>query len=509
MGSPSPETSREAADAPSGGDRSTVILLSLGFIALTGQLGVLLRRSVHQYRTFNLSIDFGSFFQAWHQLAHGNLSPSLSDFAVPFWRSHFELIMWLLAPLYWLNRADGRTLLFLQDLAIVASEAIAFTWVVMAARRARLPSLFSWTAGIAVLTMLIANPLLYVAAGQDFHFEAFGTCFALAAALEFWRGHKRLAWLWVALALCCGDVTGTYIAALGLGFAVSMPSRRRQGLALMLIGVGWVGLVAALGANKGSAIAGYAYLAGTATLPEGVRGVSQIVKGVVLHPTRPWRQIHSAWPTIRHNLASAGFLGAIAPLTFGVVLVVLLENALNSHSIFLKIEFQNVPVFLFATVGTVLLVIQVAQRLRRLRILGALLLIASLTSALNFDWKHRQTTHQYRVSSAIASQLDAVRSKVPDDAEVVSSHGVVGRFSGRRWVYTIAFPNRHIPIVARKVFFVIAPTAGNQPLSAGTLSAMWAIILKLPSIQPVATGPDIYAALWTPDKPTSLVVPAG
>jgi hypothetical protein len=192
-----------------------------------------------------------------------------------------------------------------------------------------------------------------------------------------------------------------------------------------------------------------------------------------------------------------------------VVLVVLLENALNSHSIFLKIEFQNVPVFLFGTAGTVLLVIQVAQRLRRLRILGALLLVASLTSALNFDWKHRRTSAEFPVSPAIASQLDPIRAKVPDDAEVVSTSGVVGRFSGRRWVYAISFPNKRIPLVARKVFFVIAPTAGNQPLSAGTLSAMWAMILKLPSIQPVATGPDIYAALWTPDKPTSLVVPAG
>jgi hypothetical protein len=169
--------------------------------------------------------------------------------------------------------------------------------------------------------------------------------------------------------------------------------------------------------------------------------------------------------------------------------------------------FQNTPVFLFATVGTVLLCIQIAQKVPRLRILAAILLTASLISALNFDWTHRRTNTEFHVPHAVAAQLNAIRAKVPDDAEVVSTSGVVGRFSGRRWVYAISAPNKRIPIRTTKVFFVIAPAAGNQPLSAGDLSAMWDMIIKLPSVQTVSQGPDVYAALWTPPQPTTLVVP--
>src|ERR1700716_1605830 len=114
----------------------TAALAGLAIVVLGTQLAILLVRSQHQYRAFNLSVDFALFFQAWHQIARGHLNPYLSPYAVSFWRSHFELIMWPLAPLYWLNRADGRTLLYLQDLAIVGAEAIGFAWVVAAARRA-------------------------------------------------------------------------------------------------------------------------------------------------------------------------------------------------------------------------------------------------------------------------------------------------------------------------------------------------------------------------------------
>jgi hypothetical protein len=488
---------------------SLSILTGLAFVVLAAQLAVLLVRSLHQYRAFNLSVDFGLFFQAWHQIGHGHLSPYLSDYELPFWRSHFELIMWPLAPLYWLNRSDGRTLLFLQDLAIVASEAIGFAWVVLAARRARLSRAAAWAVGVVVVALLIADPLVYRAAQQDFHFEAFATCFALAAGLDLWRGHDRRAWLWVVLTLACGDVAGTYIAGLGLAFAIGLPDRRRQGLALTLVGVGWVVFLAALGANKGSGTASYAYLAGVATLPQGGRGVVDIVKGVVAHPSRPVHQISKGLSAIRHNLAPGGYLGIVGPFTFGVVILVLLENGLNGRSEFLRSEFQNVPVFLFTTVGTMLLVISIAQSVPRLRLVATLLLAASVTSALIFDWHHRHVSNPYRVPASIASQLQAVRIQIPDSAEVVSTYGVVGRFSGRRWVYAIAFPKQPIPIRAKSVFFVIAPTAGNQPVPAATLNAMWAMITALPSIKTIATGPDVLAAQWTPSANTTLVVPSG
>jgi hypothetical protein len=44
-------------------------------LVLYAQFLVLIIRSQHQNRSFNVGIDFALFLQAYHQIAHGNLSP--------------------------------------------------------------------------------------------------------------------------------------------------------------------------------------------------------------------------------------------------------------------------------------------------------------------------------------------------------------------------------------------------------------------------------------------------
>jgi hypothetical protein len=88
------------------------------------------------FSRFALTPDFAQYQQAWYMIAHGTISPldSVQSTPFPFWQNHSEFIMWPLAPLYWLW-PHGPVLLWVQDAATVAAEAVAFTWICEIAER--------------------------------------------------------------------------------------------------------------------------------------------------------------------------------------------------------------------------------------------------------------------------------------------------------------------------------------------------------------------------------------
>src|SRR5207237_932630 len=150
--------------------------------------------------------------------ATGHLDPFQSLGGFSYLKSHFELIMWPLSMLYWLNRNDGLTLLILQDLSVVFAEAIALGWVIEVATKAGVPRALRGAIAGATLLLFVSNPWIWRSAAQDFHFESIAACFALATAWDLWAGRYRRCAIWVALGLCSGDLGATYQAAVGLGF---------------------------------------------------------------------------------------------------------------------------------------------------------------------------------------------------------------------------------------------------------------------------------------------------
>src|ERR1700722_766168 len=59
--------------------------------------------SVRLFDHYHLGRDFSVYSQAWWLIAHGHLNPFSSPSGLSFVKNHFELIMWVLAPLYWVN----------------------------------------------------------------------------------------------------------------------------------------------------------------------------------------------------------------------------------------------------------------------------------------------------------------------------------------------------------------------------------------------------------------------
>lgn len=118
---------------------------------LLAQLGLMLAFSEVEYRRFCLTKDFATYSQAWWAISHGHLDPTSTVLGLPFWRNNAELVLWPLSLLHLLD-PHPLVLLWVQDLCVVATEAVALTWVSRVVERSRLGSLpatllVGWSAG--------------------------------------------------------------------------------------------------------------------------------------------------------------------------------------------------------------------------------------------------------------------------------------------------------------------------------------------------------------------------
>ena len=194
-----------------------VLLRRIGFVALAIQLLLLGAFSYVQYRRFVLTADFAQYAQAWYMIAHGHINPWDSITRAPFWRNNGEFVLWPLALLYYVHHYT-LDLLWAQDVAVVATEAIAFTWALeaLAKNRVRVARRSLHVIGGALLVGLLLDPWVYATISFDFHTEPFAALFAVLCGWSMWRGRYRRAVLAGAACLLCYGPAGLYVAAVGL-----------------------------------------------------------------------------------------------------------------------------------------------------------------------------------------------------------------------------------------------------------------------------------------------------
>lgn len=415
-------------------ERRTTALVGTVFLA---QFAVLITISRVAYERFTIGIDFGIFAQAWSEIGRGQLNPDSTLSGFPYLSSHFELAMWplgLLATVF----QDPFVLLVLQAAAIATSGFVVWCWVRALLRRDPLPAAWTTAISIGTVVLLLANPVAYATAAQDFHFWPIATCLLVLTAYDLWAGRTGRMWIWVVLALACGDVSGVYLLGLGLTGVMASRRTRRPGLALGAAGVGWVLLATATGNNMGSHIAdGYAYLSDQPTLPEGIAGITMLTSGALKHPSRPLDLLVDRWDVIVAYLRAGGLVGAVTPWGLGVTLVAVLTAGLQGSAVFINQPFQNFVITPFIAFGSVWLVVVVARRRTRATTAAAVALgVLAIGSALS-QAAHQlpdTTTHNGVGGLIPAAQADTYREVLdltPDDAQVIAPLPSIGRFSAR------------------------------------------------------------------------------
>jgi hypothetical protein len=448
--------------------------VGLGLFAL--QLLGLLLWSSFVYHRFSLTPDYVGAAQAWYLMAHGHLNPFVSDWGEHWLTDHSEAFIALLAPLWWIW-PHAILLLWVQDLVVVVAGIVAFLWMIdylehrygsnsidgprryrhsLAARAHDFwkPRAATTLLGSMGLLLLLLNPWPYWAASFDLHGEVFGACFAILTAYDISRRRRR-AWLWAVLTLSCGDVGATYLFGVGLSALLAGRATRRIGLAICGVGLGAVLLVTAAGANTGSGLGVYA--PGQPGAPStGVHSVTPILKAFFTRPLAYFHPLRQHALNIYANIAPVGAVGLATAWGFGVPFVVLVSNNLRPG---LSITAsQNMPIYLFIALGTVMIVAVLSRRLPTLA-LALVAVIAVNAIAWSAVWVPRTKDQWVRVSSGAARILSDAAARIPVTDEVVASHGVSGSLAARPYFETLYDV---VPIYTHTVWFVVAPEQGIE-----------------------------------------------
>lgn len=445
------------------------------------------------WQRFALTWDYGLEYQAWWLIAHGHLDPFSTIFqgGSPFWQLHLVLMTWLLAPLG-LILPNGPVLLWVQDLCLVGAEVVAWRWMreVTAMRRGGQGRLLAFIG----LGLLLANPWAWWSISFDYHIQVVAVLFAMLAVYDLAHQRRRV-WLWVVLTILCGNVAATWVAGLGLAALLTRAARwRRQGLALVALGVTWTTMVTVIHADKGgSVIDTYGYLASPRVTPDLV----SLVSGIASHPTRVvaalWQHRLDIWA----NLSTGGLIGLASAWALGLALPILLADDLARSNVFSRPLFQSVLLYVVVPLGTVLVLTRMHRGWPRLALGLGLLLVAN-AAAWSIVWAPRIPVTWLRVSPAAAAVLARAEAAIPPSAEVVVSQGVVGRFSNRALVYAALGPSERIPLRTRDTWWVVAPLAGIETESSGAGAALVAELAGPLHANLVFQGHGVWVFHWMP-----------
>lgn len=461
------------------GDRKLQRIRRLGWVIFALQLLGFLIWSTVVWQRFALTYDFWLLYHASYQINHTGVAGGWQVIT-----QHFDaVILWVFALLIRLP-THGLTLLWAQDLAVVGVGLVAFLWVCeMLERRPLRTGIPAHWLALLALVFLVGNPWVFKTVAFDLHLEPFGTLFIVLAARDLQRGRLKRALVWIAATLSCGFVAATYVAGLALSALVVGRGRQRLvGAGLLVVGVAGVAMLTAIG-GAGSVVSWYGYLVGPHAGTQ--MSLGHLVTGVAAHPSTALKTLWANRVNIVDILAPVGMIGLAWGWGFGVGLVVLVADALQFNPVLRAPNFQSLPVFTFVAVGTIMLLARISQTkfelpgLRaRVHERGSPLMwvacgfLALLTVRWAITYTPQTSDWFLSVPPASAAVLRDVEMRLPQNAEVIASQGIVGRFSNRAHVEPIMNPGDAIPLETPTIWLVIMPRPGLDPTPSKTQFAM-------------------------------------
>jgi hypothetical protein len=506
--------SAEIFVAPPRSDWPTALrrVRTVGFALLGVQLVVFFWWSSVMAHRFALTSDYSAYEQAAWLIAHGHLDPYSSVLRRVFWHNDSELILWPLAVLVRLSPSLV-TLPWLQDLALVAGEAIALAWMcdVIATRHAQHRQSASMSVGLAVLgiVLLIGNPWTIWTASYDVHLEAFITLFSLGAARDLHRGRRTL-WIWVGLGLLCGAVGASYMGAVGLSAALTGRVRLRRGLTILVVGFG---MLVVLELVHGANVAGLMEYASIVTGKAGAippkLSAGEIVKAGIEHPGRVVSALWTNRANIWGNMSPGGVLGLLwLPLTAPILLVTAESGFGQGGMNFSLPGFQNIAIPVMITVGTVALLATAASRSkwrtgrRRWVVPSVIGILIGNSIAWSIVWLPQVSKNWLSVTPGAVPVIQKLQREIAPTDEVAVSQGFSGAFAKREWIYPMLGAKLRIPIHAHRVWVIISPSQGiENPNVSGEYGDIAALSAD-PEMRLVADSNHIWAYEWTPPAGT-------
>ncbi|HWG63602.1 MAG TPA: DUF2079 domain-containing protein [Streptosporangiaceae bacterium] len=473
----------------------------VGYAVLALQLVGFLIWSTILYQHFCQTLDFSIYNQAWFLIAHGNLNPFGTVQRFPFWKNHFELVMWPLALLYWVW-PHPVTLLWLQDICVVGAEVLAFNWMCEKLLAHRSAKDAAWLASFGLLLFAV-NPWTWWSVSFDFHTEPIALVFGVLVARDMANGRRR-AWVWAAPLLASTIVASTYLVGLGLGGVLAGRRTRLTGAIMACLGLAYALTVTLLHGDGGSSTTAYSYLAAGAGSTGAALQLGSLLKGIATHPLELVRVMWEKRVDLVANLAPAGLVGLVDIFLLPVVIIVMLTSTLFQGLLFAGPIFQNLPVYVFMPVATVYVV---ARLLRRRRVPTLILVGVLSAQALGWAavWGPHTVGQWLRVSSAAAHTLASLQARIPGSDEVIASQGVMGRFTSRADVHSLAVPQT-IPLKSGYAWFVITPAQGVELQTPASAMALVGELAGPLHASLVTHANGVWAFRWRPPRGVHAIV---
>jgi uncharacterized membrane protein len=475
------------------------------------QLLAMLAFSTVQYSRYALTADFANYSQAWWAIAHGHLDPYSSGLGVSFWKDNAEFILWPLSLLYHVY-PHPIDLLWVQDVAVVMTELVAFGWIRKAIERAHgpIPHRAAPLLAVAAAVVLVVNPWVYETIAFDFHFEPIAALFCVLVGYNLWVGRIRRLWWLVPLALICHVLAGFYLMGVGFSGLLAGPRTRRPGAAIAAIGLAWVFVFSAVGAagvNGQFVTSSYGYLVGP---HHGRIGLLDVVVGALGHPGSILHVAASHWTVVLAFLIAFGAIGVLSPWGLGMALVVLVPNTLDGSGLFVRYgaAFQSWPAMPFLLVGSVMVLLRLIGGGRRGRRVAAVAVAvwATLLGELAFVALPTIPKGWISVDPPAAAALARAETMIPPSAEVIASQGVIGRFSQRDSVYAFVEGHQTVPVNRRLVVFVLSPNEGvDDALPDHEATAAVGYVQTRLHAHLFVARSGVYAFAWSPSSLTTHV----
>ncbi len=455
--------------------------------------------------------DFAVYQQAAWLIGHGHLNPYSTLLHRPFFLNDGELLIWPLAVLLriWPNFA---LFPWLQDLALVGGELVVLQWMCeLAAREAKQSGAKSGSVAVAGLGVLLlfANPWLAWTASFDFHLEPFLTLFILCAARDLYRGRNR-GWLWLAMAMLCGTVGGSYLLVFGVSMMLCGRWCLRRGAIAAGLGALVMLTLTALNAHPEQILDLFApVVTGNASIPfRGVTG-TMLIKSIFEHPLRVISLIWQHRANIWGELSPGGVLGVLwLPFTLPILFVVA-EGGLGLGALlgFETPGFQNVALVTMVALGTVAICLKLAGwsarggRRRKQVLAAVIVLLAANSVAWAIVWLPDVERNWLVVSPSAASTIRTLERKIGPHDQVLVSQGISGTFARRVQVNVITGATIAVHIRARQMWVVFAPQEGVEyDDSAGIFNDI-SELEQRPDVREVVAANGIWAFEVTTPHP--------
>lgn len=290
--------------------------------ALILYASVLVVRAVFLYRNYFPYIDLTYYESAVSQFSRFQLA-RIWDAGSPIWSQHFDPMLFLLVPWYWIGLGGSMTLVIVQAVAAILAAIPLYGIVV---RRLKGNSVV----GLAICALYLMFGGLQSSIFYGFHPITFFPLLFLSAV--YWYERKRMGWytVFLLLSLFVKEEISFVVIAWGLWLIIGRKDKWVGGLSILL-GVLWY--FVSFGVIAHFHNGGYEYW-GQFGSGSG-SGVFGIISFALMHPIQFVRQLFDSenkLPMLIEVFGSFGLLPFLAPLSF-IILVPSLLLKLLSHDI--------------------------------------------------------------------------------------------------------------------------------------------------------------------------------